>query len=75
MINDYGEKVLSFKTMKALIKIINEKIMGMLQVRYVQPAEDEVCETKGGEEGQVMLVIMMMMMMEENYDDDDKKYR
>ena len=61
MINDYREKILSFKTMKALIKIINEKNMGMLQVRYVQPAEDEVCETKGGEEGQVMLVIMMMM--------------
>ena len=63
MINDYGEKVLSFKTMKALIKIINEKIMGMLQVRYVQPAEEEVCETKGGEEGQVMMMMRRIMMM------------
>ena len=73
MINDYREKILSFKTMKALIKIINEKNMGMLQVRYVQPAEDEVCETKGGEEGQVMLVIMMMrriMMMTRNTGDE-----
>ena len=60
--------------MKALIKIINEKIMGMLQVRYVQPAEEEVCETKGGEEGQVMLVTtmvtMMMMMMTRNTGDE-----
>ena len=34
----------------------------MLQVRFVQPAEEEVCDTKGGEEGQVMTRIMMMMV-------------
>ena len=72
MINDYREKILSFKTMKALIKIINEKIMGMLQVRYVQPAEEEVCETKGGEEGQVMMMMRrrIMMMMTRNTGDE-----
>ena len=67
MINDYREKVPSFKTM---IKIINEKIMGMLQVRYVQPAEDEVCETKGGEEGQVMMMRRRIMMMTRNTGDE-----
>ena len=44
-----------------MIALIMKIMMGSLQVRYVQPAEEEVCETKGGEEGQVMLVIMMMM--------------
>ena len=30
----------------------------MIQVRYVQPAEEEVCDTKGGEEGQVAIMII-----------------
>ena len=34
----------------------------MFQVRYVQPAEEEVCDTKGGEEGQVAMMIINIMM-------------
>ena len=56
-----------------MIALIVKRMMSTLQVRYVQPAEEEVCETKGGEEGQVMLVIMMMrriMMMTRNTGDE-----
>ena len=39
-----------------MIALIVKRMMSTLQVRYVQPAEEEVCETKGGEEGQVILI-------------------
>ena len=38
-----------------MIALVMKIMMGSLQVRHVQPAEEEVCETKGGEKGQVML--------------------
>ena len=55
-----------------MIALVMKIMMGSLQVRYVQPAEEEVCETKGGEEGQVMMMMMrrIMMMMTRNTGDE-----
>ena len=52
--------------------LIVKRMMSTLQVRYVQPAEEEVCETKGGEEGQVMMMRRrrIMMMMTRNTGDE-----
>ena len=76
---------LQINMMAMVIEMDHEKIMTMImkrdnknynnnhemfQVRYVQPAEEEVCETKGGEEGQVMMMRRRIMMMTRNTGDE-----
>ena len=53
-----------------MIALVMKIMMGSLQVRHVQPAEEEVCETKGGEEGQVMMMRRRIMMMTRNTGDE-----